>query len=548
MGTIKVTFYNNNRLAVNNIPSDNSGIYFQPSADINNNNLPPHIVHNGHFYTYGSYVIPEELTDNIDYTDSYVITDIVANQYAKTLTVKKQKLDLSELENRIGAVESNFNTLCGSSYSLQLGNDYTITIYVDENYTFKLSSTPRTTPSCKIKLNNGAWADTTISHNLSTTQATISFGEITSGAKINSITISSDTFNDTTTLNNLFTVNKNNNTITIKNVGWADTLLNSYSFNIIVNLGPQDGNTDINTVDKKFICTLNKISSTATPTTQTLNLNENKQTISTLTILKNITPVDANISYSVNLTDKLEIINNELKFKNGVSTYSFTGNTNFILTYNIGTRDTDIYYNTSGTINGTVTASKWTVKFNSRGSTVKTSDGYYNGSVTFPTNPADYTENNYTYTFDGWKDSNGTKYTTLKFGQTGVNFGTTHTLTLTASFNATQQTKYYWYVGQDNPASIDTSNLKTATNEAGWHLIGTSTSGFTLTFNNQNLIEFEDEGKYYLIIPTSLNVYAADGSTPLEGKSLLPIECKISNHKAYEYYTSVYEVKGLVIK
>ena len=111
-----------------------------------------------------------------------------------------------------------------------------------------------------------------------------------------------------------------------------------------------------------------------------------------------------------------------------------------------------------------------------------------------------------------------------------------------------EKTKYYWYVGQENPSSIDTSNLKTATNEAGWHLIGTSTSGFTLTFNNQNLIEFEDEGKYYLIIPTSLNVYAADGSTALEGKSLLPIECKISNHKAYEYYTTVYEVKGLVIK
>ena len=546
MGTIKVTFYNNNSLAVNNIPSDNSGIYFQPSADINKN-LPAHIVHYGHFYTYGSYVIDEKLSENIDYTDSYVITNIVSDQYAKTLTVHKQKLDLSGLENKIKTVESNFNTLCGSSYSLQLGNDYTITIYVDENYTFKLSSTPRTTPSCKIKLNNGAWADTTISHNLSTTQATISFGEITSGAKINSITISSDTFNDTTTLNNLFTVNKNNNTITIKNVGWADTLLNSYSFNIIVNLGPQDGITDINTVDKKFICTLNKISSTATPTTQTLNLNENKQTISTLTILKNITPSNANISYTVN-TDKLLIANNELKFNNGISTYSFTGNTNFILTYNISTRNDDIYYNTSGTINGTITASKWTVKFNSRGTTVKTSDGYYNGSVTFPTNPSNYTENNYTYTFDGWKDSNGNKYTTLKFGQTGVNFDTTHTLTLTASFNATQQTKYYWYVGQDNPASIDTANLKTATNEAGWHLIGTSTSGFTLTFNNQNYIEFNEKTQYYLTIPNLLSVYAADGSTPVEDKYFVTTEQKITGYKTLLYNTSVWEVKGLVIK
>lgn len=111
-----------------------------------------------------------------------------------------------------------------------------------------------------------------------------------------------------------------------------------------------------------------------------------------------------------------------------------------------------------------------------------------------------------------------------------------------------EKTKYYWYVGQTNPTSVDESNLKTATNEAGWHLIGTSTSGFTMTFNNSNLIEFDEKKPYYLIIPNSLNVYAADGNTSLEDKTLLTTTCNIENHKAFVYYTSVYEVKGVIIK
>ena len=114
--------------------------------------------------------------------------------------------------------------------------------------------------------------------------------------------------------------------------------------------------------------------------------------------------------------------------------------------------------------------------------------------------------------------------------------------------NAEANPTYYWYVGQENPSSIDTSNLKTATNEAGWHLIGTSINGFTLTFNNQNLIEFDEKKPYYLIIPNSLNVYAGDGSTPVEDKYFVPTDQKITGYKTLLYNTSVWEVKGLVIK
>ena len=116
------------------------------------------------------------------------------------------------------------------------------------------------------------------------------------------------------------------------------------------------------------------------------------------------------------------------------------------------------------------------------------------------------------------------------------------------SLKAQEPTTYYWYVGQENPVGIDTDNLKAATNEAGWHLIGESIDGFTLTFNNDNLIEFEEKKQYYLVIPEGLDVLAADGNALLEYKTFFPVDCNIANHKTYVYNTSVWEVKGLVLK
>ena len=112
--------------------------------------------------------------------------------------------------------------------------------------------------------------------------------------------------------------------------------------------------------------------------------------------------------------------------------------------------------------------------------------------------------------------------------------------------NGDIETKYYWYVGQENPASVDESNLKTATNEAGWHLIGPSTDGFTMTFNNSNLIEFDEKKQYYLVIPNGLTVYAADGVTI--HATLLETTSNIPNHKTYVSKGATYEVQGVVIK
>ena len=39
--------------------------------------------------------------------------------------------------------------------------------------------------------------------------------------------------------------------------------------------------------------------------------------------------------------------------------------------------------------------------------------------------------------------------------------------------------KYYWYIGVENPTSI--SNIQTDNTKPGWHLIGSSLSGFNLS-------------------------------------------------------------------
>lgn len=109
-----------------------------------------------------------------------------------------------------------------------------------------------------------------------------------------------------------------------------------------------------------------------------------------------------------------------------------------------------------------------------------------------------------------------------------------------------KQRIYYWYVGETNPSSVGT--IVSGTNTAGWHEIGTSTSGFNIVFNNQNKIEFDDPTQYYLIIPNDLHAYAADGNTLAEGAVLNSVTCNIANHKAFQYRTTVYSVKGLVIK
>ena len=117
---------------------------------------------------------------------------------------------------------------------------------------------------------------------------------------------------------------------------------------------------------------------------------------------------------------------------------------------------------------------------------------------------------------------------------------------MTDNADNNRETKYYWYVGQENPASIDTSNLKTATNEAGWHEIGTSIDGFELNIGREEAIEFEEKKQYYLVIPEGLTLYASDGVTL--HKTLLEITSGIPNHKVYQSKAETYIAQYFIAK
>ena len=79
--------------------------------------------------------------------------------------------------------------------------------------------------------------------------------------------------------------------------------------------------------------------------------------------------------------------------------------------------------------------------------------------------------------------------------------------------------KYYWYVGQENPASMTRiSPIVDDTSSPGWRLIGTSVPTYSATNplwnGDSNNIMFTDRNIYYIAVPNaSIEIYnAANGS------------------------------------
>ena len=66
-----------------------------------------------------------------------------------------------------------------------------------------------------------------------------------------------------------------------------------------------------------------------------------------------------------------------------------------------------------------------------------------------------------------------------------------------------EQTKYYWYVGQENPASMTSiSPIVTDNTSPGWRLIGTSIpSSEKKLFDESNTINFGGQVIHYIAIP-----------------------------------------------
>ena len=105
---------------------------------------------------------------------------------------------------------------------------------------------------------------------------------------------------------------------------------------------------------------------------------------------------------------------------------------------------------------------------------------------------------------------------------------------------------YYWYIGVENPSSI--SNIQTDNTKPGWHSIGSSLTGFVLDTDTNPIVlsTTTDKYAYYVVIPTALNMYDADGASILYG--FTQVICNISGYKAYQYNSQTRKVKGIYIK
>lgn len=109
---------------------------------------------------------------------------------------------------------------------------------------------------------------------------------------------------------------------------------------------------------------------------------------------------------------------------------------------------------------------------------------------------------------------------------------------------------YYWYIGVDNPSSI--SNIQTDNTKPGWHLIGSSLSGFVIDTNNNPITISEERVPYYVIIPNNIHIYNGLNMN-IESVTFAEQTCNIQGYKAFKYVSSggsggIRTVTGIILK
>ena len=114
-------------------------------------------------------------------------------------------------------------------------------------------------------------------------------------------------------------------------------------------------------------------------------------------------------------------------------------------------------------------------------------------------------------------------------------------------------TKYYWYIGAENPTSI--SDIQTDKTIAGWHEIGTSTIDFyhnTSLAENRVVVSTTDRVPYYVVIPNHLHIYDATNRI-VETTEFTQQACNIPGYKSFKInpgdtYNGARTVSWLIIK
>ena len=111
-----------------------------------------------------------------------------------------------------------------------------------------------------------------------------------------------------------------------------------------------------------------------------------------------------------------------------------------------------------------------------------------------------------------------------------------------------EQTKYYWYVGQENPASMTSISPVVSDNTSpGWRLIGTTVPTYSaseMLWNSDNVIGLGAKVTWYLALPSKdIKVYSA--GVDLTADLLNYNGTQIINGVEYHIYTSIGTIRNL---
>lgn len=530
----KVTFYNEISIQTpvaggdikvpgNSANLSSNGIYFTPANEIFQNQ-PPHIVQGQYIYTLGSKTITEieensksivssQIQNNeINFTtnkDSYFVSDVQSDEFNKTITVKKSAIDLSSittpLKNIVNSIKS---TDCSVSV-----NDTTIRLYWDDEEGLILSDSRLQANNILIindyNQNNTLRTDTqNIVRIFAYTELTVSLPS----AYSNYLTVE-----DLTT--NLEQGYKYGKVIKLKTkgTGWSDNYSSTYTFNgFNISAEKTDTYTSANQNNYSF-----KLSKKASPFTFNNSTKYNVNNNSSFDLLGITSDYITTPNYTQKSLHEVNqsycVVNNTDKTISITNSYYVNNDTSYAeITITDNTNPTDIYHTTSKSVklyfNG---AKQWTLNLDANGGTVSNNKytNYYYKTLTLPT-PSRSASSSASYSFKGWytASTGGSKITSLKAGGTGVTWKD-YAVTLYAQWTETITSKYYWYVGQENPADLadnfDPETAKVTDNSSpGWRYIGTSkptSSTFTSTNmlwnGDTNNISFGSRIISYIAIP-----------------------------------------------
>lgn len=151
---------------------------------------------------------------------------------------------------------------------------------------------------------------------------------------------------------------------------------------------------------------------------------------------------------------------------------------------------------------------------------------------------------------------------------TGVSIGTTTIIATSVSGGKTATTRvevvdqlsnFYWYIGTTLPSALPTSisDIQSNSTQQGWHLIGSTLSGFEHDMNDRtNWITIVENAQseadlihYYIVIPTDVSFKDGLGTNlKTNGDFTKENNFNISGYEAYKSTDTTSRIRGIILK